>query len=172
MQTGYLQIYTGDGKGKTTAAIGLAVRAAGHGLRTYFGQFMKGQPYGELSALAGLDAVTVEQYGDTAHVDKEEVEPQHITRAYEGLQKARAAMLSGDYDIVVLDEVTTALWFNLLALEEVLEVIALRPASVELVLTGRRASPVLIEKADLVTDMRELKHYYREGVQARDGIER
>jgi len=172
MKQGHIQIYTGDGKGKTTAAIGLAVRAAGHGLKSYIGQFMKGQSYGELAALRKHPDITVEQYGDTECIHREDVTPQHVTRAYDGLERAREAMLSGKYDIVVLDEVCVAIWFGLLDLQEVLHVLDQRPESVELVMTGRNAPPALVDRADLVTNMQAVKHYYDQGVAARDGIER
>ncbi len=169
---GLIQVYTGDGKGKTTAALGLALRAAGHGLRTYIGQFMKGVDYGELHAVARLaPLVTIEQYGQPSFIHAEQVTPEDIRLAREGLQKARAAMLSGEYDIVVLDEVCVALHFNLLPLDEVLALLEEKPGQVELLLTGRRAPQALIRRADLVTEMREVKHPYRQGVPARKGIE-
>lgn len=172
LSQGYVQIYTGDGKGKTTAALGLALRASGHGMRTYVGQFMKGQPYGELDALRDHPLITIEQYGDVRCIRREEVTPEHITQAQRGLEQAREAMRSGQYDIVVLDEVNVTVWFGLLTVEEVLAFLDERPAHVEVILTGRRAPQELIERADLVTEMREVKHYYRQGVAARKGIER
>jgi cob(I)alamin adenosyltransferase len=172
MQTGYVQVYTGDGKGKTTAALGLALRAAGHGLRTYFCQFMKGQPYGETEALRAHPFITIEQFGRPDCIRREDVSPEDIARAHRALEKAQQAMLSGDYDIVVLDEINVALWFGLLSLEEVLAFLAARPTAVELVLTGRRAPAELVAEADLVTEMQEVKHYYNRGVLSRDGIER
>lgn len=172
MEKGYIQVYTGDGKGKTTAALGLALRAAGHGLRTYIGQFLKGQMYGELEALRGHPLITVEQYGTPNHwVRRDQVPPEQVARARQGLERAREAMLSGQYDIVVLDEVNVAIWFGLLTVEEVLAFLDQRPAGVEIVLTGRRAPQELIDRADLVTEMREVKHYYQAGVPARAGIE-
>ncbi len=172
LSKGYVQVYTGDGKGKTTAALGLALRAAGHGMRTYIGQFMKGQHYGELEALRGHPYITIEQYGDVRCIRREEVTPRHIAQARRGLERARKAMLSGAYDIVVLDEVNVSIWFGLLTVEEVLDLIEQKPPDVELVLTGRRAPQELIDRADLVTEMREVKHYYQQGVMARQGIER
>ncbi|MBN1953944.1 MAG: cob(I)yrinic acid a,c-diamide adenosyltransferase [Anaerolineae bacterium] len=169
---GYVHIYTGDGKGKTTAAVGLAVRAAGYGRRTYIGQFLKGQPYGELAALRDQPLITVEQYGDPHCIRREDVTAEHVDQARRGLARATEALLSGRYDVVVLDEVTVAVWFELLTVEEVLAVLDQRPRHVEVVLTGRRAPQALIDAADLVTEMREVKHYYRQGVLARDGIER
>ncbi len=172
LSRGYVQVYTGDGKGKTTAALGLALRAAGHGMRAYVGQFMKGQHYGELDALRALPAITVEQYGDVACIRREEVTPAHVEQARRGLERVRQAMLSGEYDIVVLDEVNVSIWFGLLTVDEVLAVLDQRPSGVELILTGRRAPQALIDRADLVTEMREVKHYYEQGVIARKGIER
>jgi cob(I)alamin adenosyltransferase len=172
MVHGRMQVYTGDGKGKTTAALGLALRAAGHGLRTYVGQFMKGQSYGEIEALRGHPLITIEQYGGTRCVRREDVTADDVSRARGGLDHALQAMLSGRYAIVVLDEVNVALSFGLLSTEDVLAFVDRRPDPVELVLTGRHAAAEVMEKADLVTDMREVKHYYRDGVSARDGIER
>ena len=173
---GYVQVYTGDGKGKTTAALGLALRAAGHGMRTYIGQFMKGQHYGELDALRDHPLITIEQYGDVRCIRREEVTPEHVAQARRGLERARQAMLGlspgGRYDVVVLDEVNVSIWFGLLTVEEVLAFLDQRPAHVEVILTGRRAPQELIERADLVTEMRQVKHYYQQGVAARKGIER
>lgn len=169
---GLVQVYTGDGKGKTTAALGLALRAAGCGLHTYIGQFMKGQPYGELEAARLLAPyLTIEQYGLPTFVHVHQATPEDIRMAHEGLEKARAAMHSGRYAIVVLDEVCVALHFELLTLEEVLAFLDEKPADVELILTGRRAPTALLDRADLVTDMREVKHPYAPGVPARRGIE-
>ena len=156
----------------TTAALGLALRASGHGMRTYIGQFMKGQQYGELDALRDHPCITIEQYGDPRCIRREEVTPEHIVQAQRGLEQAREAMLSGVYDIVVLDEVNVALWFGLLEVDDVLSFLDQKPERVEVILTGRRAPQELTERADLVTEMREVKHYYAQGVIAREGIER
>ena len=172
LSKGCVQVYTGDGKGKTTAALGLALRASGSGLCTYIGQFMKGQVYGEVAALDHFPLITIEQYGDPKCIRREEVTSQHIAEAKRGLERARKALLSGDYDIVVLDEINVAIWFGLLDVQEVLALLAQRPSAVEVVLTGRRAPTELIACADLVTEMREVKHYYQQGVTARRGIER
>jgi len=169
---GLVQIYTGDGKGKTTAALGLALRAAGHGLRTYVGQFMKGQQYGELAGAQLLAPyLTIEQYGRPTFVHVHEATPDDIRMAHEGLERARAALHSGQYAIVVLDEVCVALHFELLTVDEVLAFLDEKPAGVELVLTGRRAPAALLARADLVTEMREVKHPYAQGVPARRGVE-
>lgn len=170
---GYTHIYTGNGKGKTTAALGLAFRAAGHGLRSYIGQFMKGQPYGELEAAKRLHPyITVEQYGRPGwvHVAVPPAE-EDLRAARAGLEKARSAMRSGQYDLVVLDEILTAHHFHLLSLDEMLDLVGARPEGMELILTGRDAPPELVERADLVTEMREVKHPYQRGVLARAGIE-
>jgi len=168
----FVQIYTGDGKGKTTAAIGLAVRAAGHGMRTYVGQFMKGQIYGELTALKDHPLIVIEQYGDSRCIRREEVTPTHVRQAEDGLKRAENAMLSGNYDIVVLDEINVAVWFGLVPVTGVLDFLKKRPETVEVVLTGRNAPKELLDAADLVTEMREIRHYYTQGILARDGIER
>ncbi len=171
-ELGLVQIYTGDGKGKTTAALGLALRAAGHGMRTYIGQFMKGQDYGELAGARLLAPyLTIEQYGRPSFVHLHRATPEDVRLAHEGLEKARAAMRSGDYAIVVLDEVCVALHFGLLEVEEVLAFLEEKPKGVELVLTGRRAPEELVARADLVTEMREVKHPYQQGIPARRGIE-
>lgn len=171
-ELGLVHIYTGDGKGKTTAALGLALRAAGYGMRTYIGQFMKGQDYGELAGARLLAPyLTIEQYGRPSFVHLHQATPEDIRLAHEGLEKARTAMRSGDYAIVVLDEVCVALHFGLLSVEEVLAFLEEKPKGVELVLTGRRAPEELIARADLVTEMREVKHPYHRGIPARRGIE-
>jgi cob(I)alamin adenosyltransferase len=172
LSKGHVQVYTGDGKGKTTAALGLALRASGHGMRTYIGQFMKGQHYGELDALRDHPLIAIEQYGDVRCIRREEVTSEHVAQAHRGLERARKAMLSDQYDIVVLDEVNVAIWFGLLTVEEVLVLLDQRPDHVEVLLTGRHAPQELIERADLATEMREMKHYYQQGVTARKGIER
>ena len=169
---GLVQVYTGDGKGKTTAALGLALRAAGHGMRTYVGQFLKGRDYGELESVKRLSpAITIEQYGlnDWVHVDR--ITPEQRQATQDGLARAREALLGGQYDIVVLDEANVALFFGLLTEEEVLAFIDSRPPHVELILTGRRAPQSILDRADLVTEMREVRHPYQQGIPARRGIE-
>ena len=172
--TGYLQVYTGNGKGKTTAALGLAFRAAGRGLRTYIAQFLKGQPTGELEAAKKLaPLIRLEQFGREGFITvKEGPDDEDISRARAGLARALEAMLSGEYRIVVLDEVNTAVHFGLLTEADVLDLIDRRPAAVELVLTGRYAPASFIERADLVTEMTEIKHYFDRGVKSREGIEK
>lgn len=171
---GYIHVYTGNGKGKTTAALGLAFRAMGHGLKTYIGQFMKGQHYGELDAARMVpNYITIEQYGkDTLIHVKNPPDPANIRMAQEGLVKVETAMLSNRYNIIVLDEIITAHYFHLVSLDDMLEFIKLKPVSIELVFTGRYAPQALIDTADVVTEMTEVKHYYQKNVSARDGIER
>lgn len=174
LQKGYVQVYTGNGKGKTTAALGLAFRAMGRGLKTYIGQFMKGQEYSELkSAQMCKPYITIKQYGkDTfIHVQNPPLE-EDVKMAREGLEKAKEAMKSGQYDIVVFDEINTAHFFNLITTEEMLEIIDSKPDRVEVIFTGRYAPQAVIDAADLVTEMLEIKHYYTKNVHARDGIER
>ena len=168
----YVHVYTGEGKGKTSAALGLALRASGHRMHTYIGQFMKGTHYGELDALADNPYIKIEQYGDVRCIRREEVTEEHKIQAREGFVKAKEAMLSSQYDIIVLDEINIAIWFGLLTIEEVVTLLDARPGHIELILTGRRAPQEIIDRADLVTDMREVKHYFHDGVKARDGIER
>ena len=168
---GYVQIYTGDGKGKTTAALGLVLRALGQGLRAAVLQFMKSDPsWGEIVMLKRLE-VPVVQCGLDHWVLKGKITDADRAAAAEGLARARALVESGDYDVVVLDELCTALSFELLALDDVLAMLAVRPPAVELVLTGRGAPEALVAAADLATEMRPLKHYYEAGVKARPGIE-
>ena len=168
---GYVQVYTGDGKGKTTAALGLALRCAGAGERVFIAQFVKGMHYSELDALERFeDLITVRQYGRDCFITAEPTQ-EDIDLARAGLAEARAEMLSGRYRLVILDEANIATHFKLFAVEELLAFIDDRPADVELVITGRRADERVIERADLVTEMRCVKHYYDEGVQARRGIE-
>jgi cob(I)alamin adenosyltransferase len=171
---GQVQVYTGNGKGKTTAALGLVLRAAGSGFRSYIGQFCKGQKYGELESVKRLaPLVTIEQFGRKTFMHiKDPADPADVRMARRGLARSRAAMLSGRYDIIVLDEVLIALFFHLLKEEEVLAFMAERPDAVELVLTGRYAPAAIVRRAGLVTEMKERKHYYAKGVEARVGIEK
>ena len=174
LKKGYVQVYTGTGKGKTTSALGLAFRAMGRGLKTYIGQFMKGQHYAELKSAEMVSPyIVIEQYGkDTfIHVQNPPQE-EDVQMARAGLGKAKKAMFSGEYDIIIFDEINTANYFKLIPTEDMLEIIRSKPDGVEVVFTGRYAPPEVIEAADLVTEMVEVKHYYQQGVPARDGIER
>ena len=174
LEQGCVQVYTGNCKGKTTAALGLAFRAVGRGLKVVMIQFMKGGgPYGEHLAAARLAPdLTIIPTGREGWVNKDNPAQEDIALAQNALSLARDKMLSGEFDLVILDEVNGAVGFGLVSVSDVLELISLRPAAVELVLTGRNADPGIIEAADLVTEMVEIKHYYKAGVPARIGIEK
>jgi cob(I)alamin adenosyltransferase len=170
---GMVQVYTGDGKGKTTAALGLALRALGHGLKVYVIQFMKGDPeYGELRATRNLPNLVIRQYGRPDFVDRNSPEEADVRLAQQGLAHAREVISGGEYDLVILDEINVAVDFELIDLQDVLALIESKPRHTELVLTGRYASPQIIEAADLVTEMKEIKHYFDKGRRSRDGIDR
>lgn len=171
---GYIQVYTGNGKGKTTASLGLAVRAAGHGLRTVIIQFMKGWiDYGELRGVEKLSPfVELHQAGRDAFVNRENPDPEDIRLARKGWELAKETIREGKADIVVLDEINCAVDFGLLPVFEVMEMLGSKPDGMEIVLTGRGAPQEFIEVADLVTEMREVKHYYAKGLDARIGVER
>lgn len=169
---GLVQVFTGNGKGKTSAALGAVLRAVGHGLKVYIVFFMKGKyPYGEFSTLPKLPNVDVASFGLRCLINPADINPEEIEQAKLALSAARKAMLSGNYDMVVLDEVNVAVYFKLIKLDEVVRLIGDKPQNVELVLTGRYADAKLIELADLVTEMVKLKHPYDKGVKARKGIE-
>ena len=168
---GYVQVYTGDGKGKTTAALGLALRALGHDLRVIVVQFMKADPsWGEIveARRIGLDVL---QVGLDHWVRKGEATDDDRCAAAEGFARAREMVVGGAFDLVILDELLTALYFELVSLDDVLRLFEEKPAHVELVVTGRRAPDEVVAAADLVTEMRPVKHYYDAGVPAREGIE-
>ena len=172
---GYIQVYTGNGKGKTTAALGLALRAAGRGLKTYMAQFMKKGEYGELLAVRDSLAswITIEQFGlPEFHHREQGVSAEEIAAAEAGLAAAGAAMAGGEYRIVILDEINTLLHFQIIAVEPVLHFLERKPVGVELVLTGRYAPQAILDRADLVTEMKEIRHYYQKSIQARIGIEK
>lgn len=170
---GLVQVYTGNVKGKTTASLGLVFRALGHGLRIYVMQFMKGQTvYGELeSAKQFSDQLTIEQVGRPQFVKQGKQTIMDRQMAREAFARARELVSSGNYDLVVLDELNCAVDFDLVELEAVKEMIRSKPEHTELVITGRNVHPEIVELADLVTEMREIKHYYNTGQQARVGIE-
>ena len=169
---GLVEIYTGDGKGKTTAALGTVLRALGHGLRVYAAIFMKGDyPYGEWEFMAKQPNIKVERFGLRSFCDPNNLKPEEIEQAQKALSSARAAMLSGNYDVVLLDEVNVAVGWKLVKLDDVLKLVKDKPVNVELILTGRRADPALVQEADLVTEMLNIKHPYEKGIKARQGIE-
>ena len=168
---GLVQVYTGDGKGKTTAALGLALRALGQGLRVYVIQFMKGVPYGELNLLRTLPNISIIQFGNPQWVDPDNISEEERLRAQQGFDHAKEVIHSSKYDIVILDEINVAVSLKLLPLEPVLDLIRSRPEKVELVLTGRSAAQEVVELADLVTEMRLVKHPFEKKIGARRGIE-
>ncbi len=169
---GLVQVFTGEGKGKTTAALGTVIRALGHGLRVYIVYFMKGgYPYGERNILSKLPNVDVASFGSAEFVDPANVRPEEKEQARQALAAAREVMLSGNYDLVVLDEVNLAVAWKLVELDEVVRLIRDKPQNVELILTGRQADTKLIQLADLVTEMLKIKHPYDKGMTARKGIE-
>jgi len=171
---GYIQVYTGTGKGKTTAALGLALRAAGYGQRVYIGQFLKGQMYGELlSAKKLAPYITIEQFGRKGFIHvTQDPDEEDFRKARRGLKKCLDAMLSLKYRIIILDEINVAVYFNLLSEREVLEFLDQKPEGIEIILTGRYAPSSFLKRADLVTEMKAKKHYYKKGVRAREGIEK
>lgn len=168
---GYIQIYTGNGKGKTTASIGLAVRAAGAGLKVFIVQFLKKGDYSEIKALSKFDNIQVEQYGLGKFVKGKPSEEDKVA-GKAGLLQLTRLLKEGKHDLVIAEEGNVALMCGLISEEELLELMALKPDHVELVITGRGATQNIIERADLVTEMCEIKHYYQQGVTARIGIEK
>ncbi len=172
LEQGLVQIYTGEGKGKTTAALGLALRALGRDLKVYMLQFLKGEDTGELHAgrLFG-DQFIIQQTGLKGFIHRGKVDPADVHQAKEALKKAREIVSQGEYDLVILDEIIVALYFELISLHEIVQVLKEKAPHVEVVLTGRYAPPELIDLADLVTEMKNIKHYYQAGVPARKGIE-
>ena len=169
---GYIHVYTGNGKGKTTAALGLAIRAAGAGLKVYMAQFLK---HGEYSEIKGLnrfsDMITVEQFG-CGRFTRGRPSGQDVAAARQGLNKVKTILADARHSVVILDEAVVAVSLNLFSEKELLEVIGHKPDNVEIILTGRGAGPGIIEAADLVTEMKEIKHYFKNGVEARIGIEK
>ncbi|MFW5851155.1 MAG: cob(I)yrinic acid a,c-diamide adenosyltransferase [Bacteroidota bacterium] len=168
---GYVQIYTGNGKGKTTAALGLTMRAVGAGKKVFIGQFVKGMKYSEIQTLeARFPEVCVKQYGLRCFI-REKPAQEDIDSAQAGLHEVKRIIEQGEYDVVILDELNIALHYKLFPIQEVLDIIAHKPEHVELVITGRYVQKELLDVADLVTEMKEIKHYYTQGVQGRKGIE-
>ena len=168
---GYVQVYTGDGKGKTTAALGLSLRAAGAKLKVFIAQFVKGMEYSELESLKRYDDfITLKQYGRGSFIHGEPTK-EDFDAARKGFGELKAAILSGEYSLVIIDEANIAIYYKLFSVEDLISLIDKKPGHVEIVITGRKADPKIIERADLVTEMKEIKHYYNNGVKARKGIE-
>ena len=171
---GLIQVYTGNGKGKTTAALGLAFRAAGRDMKVCVIQFMKGGgPYGEHFAAEKLAPyITIIPTGRSGWVNRDNPDPEDIRLAEQALELSRKALTGGEYDLVILDEINGAVSFGLVDVDEVLALMEDKQPAVELVMTGRNAHEKVIAAADLVTEMREIKHYYRAGIPSRIGIEK
>ncbi|HOZ30509.1 MAG TPA: cob(I)yrinic acid a,c-diamide adenosyltransferase [Bacteroidales bacterium] len=167
---GKIQIYTGDGKGKTTAALGLALRAAGADKNVFIAQFVKGMHYSELVSLEKHDNISLKQYGRTCFIEKEPV-IEDILAAQTGFSEIKEITTIGIYDILILDEIFVALNYKLIKSEDLLSFVKSKPDDMELIMTGRDAPDEFIEIADLVTEMKEIKHYFNEGLNARKGIE-
>ena len=171
MEKGFVHVYTGDGKGKTTAMLGLALRASGAGLRVYIGQFIKNGGFSEVKAVKKyLPDIVLEQYGKGFVFSG--ITSEDMSASENGLSRAAEVMLSGKYDVVMLDEINLAAFYGLIAVGGVLELIRKKPPDIELILTGRYAAKEIVEAADLVSEIRNIKHYYSKGVTARDGIEK
>ena len=169
---GLVQVYTGNGKGKTTAALGLAIRSLGHGAKVHIIFFMKGKfPYGEREILTKLPGLSFQVFGHEHLIDPNNVKEEEKEQAREALKASKLAIQSTRYDLVILDEINVAYAWKLIDVQDVLELIVNKPSAVELVLTGRYADQRIIDKADLVTNMDEIKHPYRRGIEARKGIE-
>ena len=167
----FTHVYTGNGKGKTTAAFGLALRASGAGLKVFIGQFVKGKVYNENEAIHKfLPSITVKQYGLGCFIVNKPTKSD-MTAAEQGFEEIQTIIQNGKYDLVILDEVNIALYYKLIDVNELVDVIKNKPSDVELVLTGRYAPQEIIDVADLVTEMKEIKHYFQKGIEARDGIE-
>ena len=165
-----IQVYTGSGKGKTTAAFGQALRAVGAGLKVFIGQFVKGKNYSELKALKKIKNIKIEQFGRGCFI-KREPNKKDIELARIGLERVRKIISIGIYDIVILDEITVALKLGLLKLGDIISLIKNTSKKTELILTGRNAHPEILKIADLVSEIKDRKHYYKKGVKARRGIE-
>lgn len=171
-EKGYVHVYTGNGKGKTTAAFGLALRALMAGKKVFIGQFVKSMKYNETKLENIVDGLKIKQYGRGCFIygDPEQAD---VDMAVEGLKDCERVLKSDEYDMVILDEITIALYYNLLKTEDVVRVVKERNPKIEVVLTGRMAPPEIIEIGDVVTEMKEIKHYYNTiGLESREGIER
>ena len=171
LEKGFIHIYTGNGKGKTTAAIGLGIRATGEGLKVYMIQFMKGRRYSEIDALENIKELTVIQFGRDKFVSKENPEQIDIDLARKGFEHAKEIIKNGEHDLIILDEINVAVDFKLIPLKDVLKLMDEKPEKVELVLTGRYVHPDMVKQADLVSEILEIKHPYQNGIQSRKGID-
>ncbi|ATW28354.1 cob(I)yrinic acid a,c-diamide adenosyltransferase [Candidatus Formimonas warabiya] len=173
LEKGLIQVYTGNAKGKSTASFGLALRAAGHGFKVVIIQFMKtGSFYGEITSFKRLaPEIEIYSYGKEGFVHRRGVTEEDIALAHKALAHAEKVMLSPDTDILILDEINNALYFQLLTIQEVISLLDKKPEQVEIVLTGRNAPEEILERAHLVTEMKEIKHPFHQGINSRKGIE-
>lgn len=172
LEQGLIQVYTGNGKGKSTAAFGLALRALGQGLKVLIIQFMKTGDYGEITSLKRFEPeIELYSFGRKGFIRAGYAKEEDIDLAVEALELAATKMATGMYDLIILDEINNALWFKLLSEEQVLEFLENKPNHVELCITGRNAPESIMEKAHLVTEMKEIKHPYQLGIGSRKGIE-
>lgn len=172
LKLGMVHVYTGDGKGKTTAALGLALRACGHGLKVYIIQFMKGDiEYGEIKAAGFIPNLTIVQFGRADFVDRNNPHKEDVNLAQQALEHAKTIIQRGEHDLLILDELNVAIDYNLVPLKEALNLIDSKSDNMEIIITGRNAHEKIIERADYVTRMDNIKHPYDRGVEARNGIE-
>jgi len=171
VEKGYIHVYTGPGKGKTIAALGLGLRAIGAGFKVHMIQFMKGRRYSELDALENIPNFTISQYGRDEFVSKEKPKQIDIDLAKKGFLHAKNIIKNGKFDLIILDEINVAVDYNLIPLKDLIKVIEVKPEKLELVLTGRYAHPEIVKIADVVTEMLEIKHPYQQGITARKGID-
>ena len=171
LEKGIVHIYTGPGKGKTTAALGLGLRAAGAGFKVHMLQFMKGRRYSEIGSIEKIPNFTISQHGRDEFVSKENTEQIDIDLAQKGFEQAKKIVKNNEYDMVILDEINVAVDYNLIPVDDVLKLIEEKPEKLELVLTGRDAHPEIVKVADLVTEMLEIKHPYQQGVIGRKGVD-
>ena len=172
-EKGYVHVYTGNGKGKTTAAFGLAVRALMAGKKVFIAQFVKSMKYSETRLQDHLEGLRVEQFGQGCFIHKNDPVQVDFDMAQEGLSECKRILMSDEYDVVILDEITIAFSYKLLDVNDVVQAIKDRRPQIEVIVTGRNAPKELIDLGDLVTEMKEIKHYYAsQGVEARVGIER
>lgn len=168
---GLIMVFTGDGKGKTTAAVGQALRALGHGFRVFMIHFMKGRDYGEFLAMAQMPNLTLVRAGRDSFVNRDKPDPVDLQLARDGFAQAEKAIISGDYDMVVLDEINVAVDYGMISEEELLELLKKKPAGLSVVLTGRSASPEVVKMADMVSEVLAIKHHYEQGADCCKGIE-
>jgi len=172
LQNGLVQVYTGNGKGKTSAAFGAALRAVGRGLRVHIIQFIKGGfDYGELYSVKNLPNLKLTAFGRGRFITEPQPPAEDVQLAREGFELAKQTVSNGEYDMVVLDEINVVMYLKMISIDEVVELIKNKPKHVELILTGRNAPAQIIEIADLVTEMKEIKHPYAKGIPQRKGIE-